>query len=186
MRSVASSDSHPLRVDFLSDTPGPGRIGMTFAPGKKDAGWDRDLEADLERLARHHGATRLVSLIEDHELDLLRIPALVDRARAHGIEVERFPIEDLSVPVSLADLSRLVERILAAYRAGETIVLHCRGGLGRTGLVAACCVVALGGASAADAIAAVRRARPGTVETPAQQEWVARFARALSPARHTP
>jgi len=154
---------------------------MTLAPGKRDplgrrTAWARDLEADLARLAEHYRAGLLVSLLEDHELDLLGIPGLVARAVARGIAVERLPIPDGAVPPSMPALVALVERIGAACRAGSTVVLHCRGGLGRTGLVAACCGVALVDATAADAIAAVRRARPGAIETEGQAAWVRRFA----------
>jgi hypothetical protein len=47
-----TSDSHPIRVDFV-DIPAedvPGKLGMTFAPGKVQsasitgANWDRDLK----------------------------------------------------------------------------------------------------------------------------------------------
>lgn len=175
-KPIATSETSPLRVDFLDGPAPPGRIGMTFAPGKRDAGWARDLEADLARLAEHYGTSLLVSLIEDFELDLLGIPTLVDRAAARGIEVARFPIPDGAVPASMPALAGLVARILSAHRAGRTVVLHCRGGLGRTGLVAACALVALGAATAEEAVLAVRRARPGTIETLEQEQWVQRFA----------
>jgi protein-tyrosine phosphatase len=176
-RAIATSETSPLRVDFLDGPAPPGRIGMTFAPGKRDSGWERDLEVDLARLALHYRTSLLVSLVEGHELDLLGIPELVARALTRGIEVERFPIPDGAVPASMPALAALVERMLAAHGAGRTVVVHCRGGLGRTGLVAACSLVALGATTADEAVRAVRRARPGTIETRDQEEWVRRFAR---------
>lgn len=179
---IATSLTSPLRVDFVQDLPGPGRLGMTFAPGKKEAagdvGWSRDLDADLARLREHFQTDVLVSLIEDHELELLKIPSLVAAARDRGMDVVRFPIRDLSVPDDMPAFVALVRRLLTAHAAGRTVVAHCRGGLGRTGLVAACCVVALRRCAAVDAIAAVRAARPRTVELPEQERWVARFATA--------
>ncbi|PZV21910.1 MAG: hypothetical protein DCF21_01395 [Leptolyngbya sp.] len=50
----------------------------------------------------------------------------------------------------------LVDRILVATAAGETVAVHCRGGTGRTGTVVAACLVKLG-YSAEDAIAAVQQ-----------------------------
>jgi ADP-ribosylglycohydrolase len=75
----------------------------------------------------------------------------------------------------------LVTCILDAARAGANVIIHCRGGLGRSGLAAACCLVALGH-SANDAIRAVRAARRGAIETEAQEAFVARFAAGLPAA----
>jgi protein-tyrosine phosphatase len=54
------------------------------------------------------------------------------------------------------------------------VVVHCWGGLGRSGTIAAACLVARG-AGAEEAIAAVRAARPGAVQTAAQELFVADF-----------
>lgn len=177
MSAIRTSVTHPLRVDSV---PGdvlhlPGRLGMTFAPGKRGSGigcmWKRDLEADLEQLVAVEGASVLVSLIEDHELQTLGIPRLFDRARARGLLVERLPIPDGSAPADPEALLALVARLLVQLTDGKNVVVHCRGGLGRTGtLVAACLMVT--GLSADGAIAATRRARPGAVENRQQEDFL--------------
>lgn len=58
-------------------------------------------------------------------------------------------------------------------------MVHCRGGLGRTGTVAACVLVALGDHTAEEAICAVRAARRGTVQTREQEDFVRRFGETL-------
>ncbi len=60
--------------------------------------------------------------------------------------------------------------------------MHCLAGLGRTGTIAACCLVA-SGRSPADAIRAVRAARPGSVQNPAQEAFVVAFAAAWEAQR---
>ncbi len=184
-----TSQSHPIRVDFVSPdvVASPGRIGLTFAPGKKDSSawtgaWNRDLDADLGRLRSHYGTDVLVSLIEDgrfriDELELLRIGDLFERVKANAMETVWFPIEDVSVPTSLDDFVGLVSQLVEAVVLGRTVVVHCRGGLGRSGLVAASCLVGLGLTPGA-AIAAVRSARRGAVETPAQAAYVGKLAEA--------
>src|SRR5512139_380789 len=99
---MRTSLTHPIDVDWLP-TPWRGRVGLTFAPGKYDdyalsGPWARDLELDLARLRAHHGATRLVTLLEDHELEALRIPRLVEAATRHGLQVRRLPIVDGDAP----------------------------------------------------------------------------------------
>lgn len=152
-----------------------GRLGITFAPGKKTSSsfgndWDRDLDADLARLAGHYGVDVLVSLVEDHELTLLGIPTLVSAAEARGIAVLRLPIPDGGTPdVNLA--SQVVEAAVSLARSGRHVVFHCRGGLGRAGTLAACALVQVG-MTADQAIAEVRRARPGAIENATQERFV--------------
>jgi len=175
-----TSHTDPLQVDFvpLSAWSVPGRLGMTIAPGKCGQGmlifWARDLEADLNRLRHYYQADWLVTLIEEHEFDLLYIPDLLERAQDAGLKTRWFPIPDFSVPKSPLGLVSLVQDLLVALRAGETVVVHCRGGLGRTGLVVACCLVALG-SDPKTAIAEVRQAREHTIETPAQEDYLYEF-----------
>jgi ADP-ribosylglycohydrolase/protein-tyrosine phosphatase len=175
---MRTSESHPIYVDFLPREACalPGRIGLTFAPGKKDPrrDWDRDLDADLARLIDHDHATLLVSLVEDHELKLLDIERLPWAARDAGLRVRRLPIVDVDVPRSMADVIEVVRIIIAVASAGDTVVIHCRGGLGRAGTIASCCLVALGHGPD-EAIRIVRAARAGAVETPGQERFVASF-----------
>jgi protein-tyrosine phosphatase len=181
---MRTSETDPIRVDFLApaDVGLPGRIGLTFAPGKKDrfGRWHRDLNADLQRLREHYKVDRLVSLMQAYEYDKLQIAVLVARARANGIAVRRFPIRDVAAPPSraMARFIRMIEAIVDDVHAGRTVVIHCRGGVGRTGLVAASCLVAVGH-EPGEAIRRVRSARPGAVEVEQQERWVFAVADAL-------
>ena len=61
-----TSDSHPLQIAFV-DTPGNGRIGMTFCAGKHDpvamtGPWARDMQTDIAAIA-DWGAVALVTLM---------------------------------------------------------------------------------------------------------------------------
>lgn len=180
-----TSETHPIRVDFIhsSEQPILNRIGMTFAPGKKQADafsgtWDRDLRADLERLSSEFDVNTLVSLVENDELDHLQIRRIGEECDAARIKLVRFPIRDISVPQSMDDFVAMVADAVESLAHGETVVAHCKGGLGRAGLTAACVAVAAtdAGVTANDAIALVRHARPGSIETEEQEEFVRKFA----------
>lgn len=185
MNNAITSATHPLRVDFVdaAELNLPGRLGMTFAPGKKQRDaltghWDRDLDADLARLRDEYGADLLVSLMEEHEYEELRIAGLRERARDYGIEMLWFPVRDTSCPESEEEFDKVVTRTVAALRDGKTVVIHCKGGLGRTGLTAAACLVSAGSdLTAEESVRIVRRARTGAVENERQEEFVARYAR---------
>jgi protein-tyrosine phosphatase len=174
MMELRTSETSPLYVDFLPAEAHalPGRLGLTIAPGKRDhfGLWDRDLELDLVRLRDHYRVSLLVTLLEQHELEMLRIPKLLARAQALGLETEWFPFADGDVPADEPGLAALDGRILAAMRAGHTVVVHCRGGIGRSGLVAASCLMTLG-RTPDEAIGVVRTARQGAIE-PRQAAWL--------------
>ena len=178
-----TSQSDPIRVHWVPDLPTAGALGLTLAPGKHGAsfyhpvGWARDLDADLDLLRHLHRADILVSLVEDHEYDLLGIPDLRSRARDAGLEVCHFPIADDSVPPPWRDddFASLVAGIRRALDDGRRVVVHCRGGVGRSGLVAAAVATTYGDDTEA-AIARVRMAQPQAVETREQEAYVGRYA----------
>ncbi|WP_433931189.1 protein-tyrosine phosphatase family protein [Sorangium cellulosum] len=165
-----------MDIDFLRDdiTNLPGAIGLMSAPGQA-----RALTADLDELVEEHGCVVLVSLPSDGELDILGIADLPERAEERGIRLIRFPIGDFSTPDSVDGMASLIAELLPVARGGGMVAIHCWAGLGRTGLVGACCLVALG-LGPAQAIAAVRRCRPRSIENSDQEEFIVDFAAALA------
>lgn len=167
-----------------------GRLGMTILPGVKDPGrWDRNLAADLSRIKGHHKADVLVNLLERKEFEQYGVPDLLERSREAGLEVIHWPIKDVSTPrkAQSEEYAQLIRRIVDLLREGKTMVVHCRGGLGRTGTVAASVLVALGQKDPDAAIALVRKVRSDrAVETPAQEEYVRSFARSLRTENRPP
>ena len=156
-----------MRFDVLELPPGKARIALCPCPGQ----WG-PLAGDLERL-RDLGAVDLVTLIEDHEFALLGVTSMAAQVAASGIRWWHLPIRDMGVPdanfearwqIAGGELGKLLEN-------GRSIAVHCRGGLGRTGIVAARLLVERGMAPA-QAIAHVRETRPGSIETKAQEDFV--------------
>jgi protein-tyrosine phosphatase len=105
----------------------------------------------------------------------LGLPRLRDAARRAGLESLWLPVPDLSEPPSLEAAAAVARQVLTRMAAGGTVVVHCRGGLGRSGTFAAGCLV-VAGRTSRDAIRLVRAARPGAVETPGQVRFVERLA----------
>lgn len=174
-RTLRTSESHPIRIDAVQARRDWGLIGMSFCPGKQQVDglsghWQRDLGMDLERI-RAWGASIVVSLVEQHELSELGVEALPAEVMRLGMMWRHLPIRDRYPPGQTFE-SRWPEigaELVAALRAGQRIFLHCKGGLGRTGTVAACLLVEAG-MNAEEAVTQVRLARPKTIET-TLQEW---------------
>jgi protein-tyrosine phosphatase/nicotinamidase-related amidase/aminoglycoside phosphotransferase (APT) family kinase protein len=164
-----------LRVGWLEPgLTGAGRLGITLCPGRRDRG--RDLGTDLAQL-RADGVTRLLCLLTDSELGWAGVPDLGPRAQAAGLTYRRLPVPDQGAP-DVSDAIDLVRWCREGTEQGESVVVTCMGGLGRSGTVAACFLVA-GGMSAEAAIAAVRTARgPRALETITQEDFVVMFASA--------
>ena len=182
MPATRTSESSPLRVASVTPGSGHGRIGITLCPGKTDpAGmsgpWARDLDADLDAIQRW-GATAVVSLITDEELDFLSVRDLPRAVRDRHMEWWHAPIPDGRPPGPDFEDAWAVagEAIRDRLRLGFDVLVHCRGGLGRAGTVAARLLVELG-ASPDDAIRRVREARsPHAIETSSQEAHVTRCA----------
>lgn len=169
-----NSENSPLHIAEVRLEHGGGSLGLTICPGKKDAGrnWNRDLSQDLQ-VIRAWGATTVLSLIEDHEFRLLGVESLANDVHALGMHWVHLPIVDVSVPdcrfedAWACDGPELHDRL----DAGEKILIHCRGGLGRTGLVAGRILVERGCAPE-KAIERIRLARPHAIETSEQEHYV--------------
>jgi atypical dual specificity phosphatase len=82
--------------------------------------------------------------------------------------------EDMGAP-SIAAARTHCREVARLMDAGEVVALHCRAGLGRTGTMLAAQLVHEG-ASALDALEAVRRVEPRWVQSHEQIEFLERFA----------
>lgn len=174
---IKTSISHPLRIDEVKILDGSGIIGMTLCPGKKinsaiSGVWERDLDVDLQAI-RDWGAQAIVNLMEEHEYDLLRIPDYVERVSSYPMTYFHLPIVDVHPPDKrfLRLWKSFGPKLRQILRDGGKILIHCRGGLGRTGTVAAQLLVELG-MPHKDAVRLVRKARNGAIETSDQEKYV--------------
>jgi protein-tyrosine phosphatase len=143
-----TSESHPIKVDWLPRELIEG-VGLTFAPGKKGRSingytWDRDLGMDLDRLVDEYRANVLVTLMEVPELEEVGIPNLITEATTRGLTTVHFPIRDVHAPRAPADVEPLLDTIEGHLADGKRVVIHCLGGIGRTGTIATTLLVRRG------------------------------------------
>jgi len=144
-----------------------GELAVMPLPGRH-----RDLAEDAEFL-RSEGVGTLVSLTE--------APPDAEVLAASEIAQVHIPVRDFTAP-ALEQMIEFVDVVRASVARGEPVGVHCTAGLGRSGTMAAAYLVAEG-ASAPEAIATVRRLRPGSIETVAQEEAVSRYEMHLGDGR---
>lgn len=141
----------------------PGKLAGMGQPGLL-----RDAEEDLTSIALA-GVQRLVSLTTR--------PQPVELLSSFGIEGSHAPIRDMAAPTEEA-MAALCKDIWASIDAGACVAVHCRAGLGRTGLTLASLLI-WRGATAADALAKVRSIERKYVQSEEQEYFLEDFERAL-------
>jgi protein-tyrosine phosphatase len=176
-QSVRTSQTHPLRIDEVKLSNSGGIVGITFCPGKKGDSasgyrWERDLAADLDAIARWRPSA-MVTLIEEHEFAMLGVADLGEQVSARGIEWHHLPIVDVQPPGRRFELGWRATgpKVAALLSQGEKVLVHCRGGLGRAGTVAALMLIEAG-MTPSEAVRSVRAVRPRAIETQDQFRYV--------------
>jgi protein-tyrosine phosphatase len=182
MSAARTSLTHPLQIAEVRASPSHGRIGITLCPGKHDrfahtGAWARDLATDLDAIAAW-GARLVLTLMEPEELKALKVPALGEEVQRRGMAWRHLPIADFSVPTEAFEQQWTTQgqEIRELLRAGDPVLVHCKGGLGRAGMIAARLLVELG-METEEAVRHVRRERKGAIETSSQLAVVRRTVR---------
>lgn len=116
----------------------PGQFAAGEYPGDRA---ESDARAKL-RMLLEAGVTRFIDLTEEGRL----IPyanLLTEEARELSVEAAygRRPIPDGKVPRSQPVMTAILDEVDEAIAHGETVYVHCLGGVGRTGTVVGCWLV---------------------------------------------
>ncbi|MBT4407827.1 MAG: hypothetical protein HOC79_08160 [Euryarchaeota archaeon] len=174
---MRTSISHPLYINWLPTEGDEGKIGMTLCPGKYQprswtGSWDRDLDLDLATL-RDAGVDRLISLVTNEDMEVLRVLDLPHKVEEYGLEWNHLPIADTTVPdkVWLSEAEPVFAHLLKSIPKGECVVVHCMGGLSRAGVFAAM-FFWLRGMAMRDAIAHIRANRSLRCINQRQEEFL--------------
>lgn len=158
---------------------GPWLGKMAVGPRPRGGDWLED-EVSAWRLAGIDAVLSLLTPDEEDSLDLKKESALV---RKGGMTFVSFPIPDRQVPASPTELATTLDLLNGALSSGKNVLIHCRQGIGRTGLVAACMLVTKGWDSST-AVEHVSRVRGVPVpETAEQRNWIDHYAAILAGTR---
>lgn len=162
----------PLRIDwFPSSVTAPGRLGVTIVPGRRD--FNRSLGEDMKAIKKE-GVSAVVCLLSRDEFQRYGVEDLLHRYKESDIEVHHLPVVDGRAPNN-DELSDVLEWLTQRLETGKNVLVHCVGGLGRAGTVAACFLKSKGLDTDA-AIGLVRQVRSSrAIETEIQERFISNF-----------
>jgi len=130
---------------------------------------------------RQRDVGKIVCLLPSSEIDELGLVNERDLCAVKGIDFVHFPIVDFGLPEGRT-FARLAATLAEDLRQGLSIAIHCRAGIGRTGLLSGCVLKELG-YGAADAIAMISKARGVAIpDTAEQRQFIEDYAPS-NPAR---
>ena len=155
---------------YWIDGPWSGKLAILARPRGEDwledevAGW-KDAGVDV--------VVSLLTREEDSELGLVDER---EQVQQHGLTFISFPIADYSVPTSTPELRQVVATLEQSLKQGNSVGIHCRPGIGRSSVLAAC-VLVTSGESPDNAFQQISSARGRPVpDTSEQRNWVTAFA----------
>jgi protein-tyrosine phosphatase len=161
--------SHPH--DFL-DVPGrSGQLIFTPCPGTKDASIGEALDT-----LQAAGAEAVITLMPAEELARNQAALLPELCVQRGLEWFHLPVADEQVPLEDFDhaWAQAHARIGELLEQGRRVAIHCKGGSGRTGLIAARILIDTG-LPRSEAVERVQALRPKAIQHPAHAGWIAQF-----------
>lgn len=155
---------------YWATGPWPGRLALAARP--RGGEW---LDDEIQHWQRE-GIGAVLSLLTPDEEKALDLTDEASTVRKRDLVFYSFPIVDRDVPTSSASLTQAVRRLDTKLEAGYHVVIHCRQGAGRAGLVAACLLV-MNGSEPEAAVQHLTSVRGVPVpETPEQRRWIDQYA----------
>ena len=135
-----TSSTHPFQVDFIQQDPFK-NVGMCILPGRTKGKFNRTIIADIKALKDEHKADVLVTLIPKDELLRCECHNIIQIVNDNGLQSVYFPWRDKFIPTEIQTFHHFICRLQQFYQANHKIVIHCNGGVGRTGTTTACLLI---------------------------------------------
>jgi len=161
---------------YWIEGPWPGKLAIFARPRGGEC-----LDDEV-RAWNNAGLSAIVSLLMEEEVDELDLGDERQSCERFGLRFFQFPIIDVSIPASREATFDLVNGLERLLSKGHSVGIHCREGVGRSGMIAACLLI-MSGLAPEEALETVSNARGVIVpQTDEQREWVIGFAKEFAPA----
>jgi len=157
--------SHPY--DKLPLTGG-GTLIFTPCPGTKDT-----TVAEAVATLKDAGAQALITLMPEDELARFAAESLPDQCTTQGIQWFHLPVEDDHAPDERFATAFATQKqtLLSLLEEQGTVAIHCRGGSGRTGFMAAILLLEAG-MDREKVVRQVQSLRPHALKMPVHLDYL--------------
>jgi ADP-ribosyl-[dinitrogen reductase] hydrolase len=166
------------KFDFVSPPNSTGKLFLTCFPGLNvEKVFDHDIIQSTFSALVGLGCTTIVSLVENKEFEeICGKEIFLEYIRKYDLQWQHLPIVDYKVPEAefFRNWGRVCLTIKNELQMGHSIGLHCKGGIGRSGTVAAMLLIEYGKENSV-AIQQVRQKRKGAIENQLQENFVLNF-----------
>lgn len=153
-----------------------GMIGISSCPGLRDDYvfdlYSESLVDDIQSI-KGWGAAVVMTLMEEAELQRLGVRDLGKHVVALNMIWLHLPLQNMGLPDARFNekWNMVMPCLCNLLREGQRVLIHCREGVGRAAIAAARLLLELG-LTPDEAIAAVRRARPGSLLLHSQEQHI--------------
>jgi protein-tyrosine phosphatase len=144
-----------------------GTIGIAPMPDMSDD--------ETRAVVRDFAPSVVISMTQDQEFPDADVDRFKNAVEVLGARWFHMPIKDFGAPTGLEEQPwpAIAHACKNTITAGRSVLFHCKGGHGRSGMAAIRLMVEMG-ADPQDALKLLRSQRPSAVETVAQFDWAAK------------
>jgi len=155
---------HPFDIITLDNGA---KLILTPCPGSKEA----SLESSIEVL-KQAGTNMMLTLMFDGDMKNNNISTLPLLCEKNHITWLQLPIVDDGVPCKIFERlwHKHIDALLAVINNQSTITIHCKGGYGRTGLVASLILLHYG-LMPEDVLQKIQKIRPNSLKNQQQLDY---------------
>ena len=162
--------TYPLKINEQL-----GELILMPCPGTKEL----DLVASIEQLAQQ-GVHGIITMMPAHELHANQVGNIGEICQQQQIQWFHLPIEDDLAPDDTyinnwANMRAAIQQLLSNQ---QSVAVHCKGGTGRTGLIAAQILLELGW-SLDDATLTIRELRPNALTMPSRIDYLQQLEQSI-------
>ena len=165
-------------IDFISYKSWKGKIYISCFPGLNDQQiFSHELINQTLTSLSKLGCTSIISLVESHEIeDICGLEYISYQFKKHDFTWYHLPIVDYGIPekMFMENWWDTYQTLMNELNKGNNIFIHCKGGIGRSGTVAAMFLME-SGMENSHSILEVRSKRQGAIENEKQEDFVRSF-----------
>lgn len=142
---------------------------------------NQDLDKNLD-IIMDNQINVIICLLEHKEMKELKMTNYHYLVQKKGMKLYHIPIKDENI-INIDDMNIIIKNILYQLSEGNNVLIHCRAGLGRSGMVCACCLTHFG-YNDKKSIELITKRRPGSIKSIKQRNFINKYYKNVKKSIH--